>query len=213
MFHTETQGTQTAKTDMTTGPLDDEIRHEADRLLESGLRSLLDRYGDVHVVGSYALGLMTWRDLDIHVVQEHPDVRAFFSLGGDIATLLRPHRMHFRDETIVRTPDLPPGLYWGVYLGDERRGAWKIDVWQTDRAGFEPVQKFGERIAARLNAENRRIISAIKDACWRHPEYRRSFTSADIYSAVLDRGIRDVAAFQTDLRDRKGIPDGVHQAP
>lgn len=100
-----------------------EIRTEADRLLRAGLLALLRTYRDVHVVGSYQLHLMTWRDLDIHLVHDHADVRAFFSLGGEIAALLHPHRMHFRDESLAVAPGLPPGFYWGLYLGDERAGA------------------------------------------------------------------------------------------
>ena len=187
-------------------PLDSsEIRKEADDILQSGLLTVLERHGAVHLVGSYALGLMTWRDLDIHVVRDEPDVAAFFDLGREIATLLEPHRMHFRDETSVRTPGLPPGYYWGIYLGDERSGAWKIDVWQTNRPAFDAVRCFHDDLAARLNDTNRAVILAIKNACWRHPQYRRGFTSADVYSAVLDRGVRDVAEFWADLRERKQI--------
>jgi len=190
---------------MTERPLNDQIRSEADQLLESGLRRALQRHGDLHVVGSYALGLMTWRDLDVHIVREPIDVRAFFDLGAEIAALLTPHRMHFRDETRERTPGLPPGLYWGIYLGDERAGGWKIDVWQTDRAAFDAVRRFGDDVAARLTDETRDAILAIKTACWRHPEYRRRFTSADVYAAVLDRGVRDVRGFWGDLRATKDI--------
>jgi hypothetical protein len=190
---------------MTQPSLNDAIHAEAEHILDSGLRTLLTENGEVHVVGSYALGLMTWRDLDLHVVHDKPDVEAFFRLGGRIAALLHPHRMHFRDESRVGTPNLPQGLYWGVYLGDERRGAWKIDIWQTNRAGFDSVRRFGEHIAGRLDAASRAAILAIKDVCWTHPEYRRSFTSADIYSAVLDRGVRDIGAFWADLRAKKGI--------
>ena len=151
---------------MTGRSLNDEIREEADRILGSGLMGLLAEYGQVHIVGSYALRLMTWRDLDIHLVQEDPDIERFFELGRRIAALLQPHRMHFRNELPVGTPGLPRGLYWGVYLGDERAGAWKIDVWQTDRQGFEPIRRFGEGIASRLNDGNRAAILAIKAACW-----------------------------------------------
>ena len=186
------------------------IRTEADDILRSGLQRVLERHGDVHIVGSYALGLMTWRDLDIHVVRPDLDVTAFFDLGGEIAGVLKPHRMHFRDESIAGTPDLPRGFYWGVYLGDERNGAWKIDIWQTDRQGFEAVRRFGENLSARLNDANRAVILAIKAACWQHPQYRRGFTSADVYTAVLDRGVRDVAEFWADLRERKGIPELPH---
>src|SRR5215212_10654138 len=154
-----------------------EIRSEADDLLRSGLQTILARHGDVHIVGSYALGLMTWRDLDIHVVRQELDVTAFFDLGGEIARVLKPHRMHFRDESVVGTPGLPSGLYWGIYLGDERNGAWKIDIWQTNQQAFDLVRRFGEDLAARLNDTSRAVILEIKSACWRHPQYRREFSS------------------------------------
>jgi len=186
----------------------DVILREADRLLESGLLELLTRHGEPHVIGSYSLRLMTWRDLDIHLVQGQIDVSSFFALGGELAALLKPHRMHFRDETIAGTPALPRGLYWGVYLGDEKAGAWKIDVWATDREDFESVRRFNDGIASRLTDETRAAILAVKAACWRHPQYRRGFTSADVYAAVLDRGVRDADAFWADLRTAKGISGG-----
>ena len=182
--------------------VDAELRAEADRLLESGLRDLLEAFGDVHITGSYVLELMAWRDLDIHIVRDDLDQTAFFRLGRDVAALLRPHRMHFRDETVARTPGLPRGLYWGVYLGDERNGAWKIDIWTTSRADFEPSRRFNARLLERLTPERREAILAIKSACWQDPEYRRSFSSADIYDAVLDRGVRDPAEFSR-LRQRR----------
>ena len=181
------------------------LRAEADRLLSSGLRRELERHGDVHIVGSYALGLMTWRDLDVHIVCETPDLQGFFSLGGALASLLRPQRMHFRDERLTGSARLPEGLYWGIYLGDERAGAWKIDIWQTRREAFVPVRRFAAELSLRLNDETRAAILAIKTACWRHPEYRRAFTSTDVYAAVLDRGVRDVESFWTDLQETKHV--------
>jgi hypothetical protein len=71
--------------------------------------------------------------------------------------------------------------------------------------GFESVRRFSDGIASRLNDDNRAAIVAIKRACWQHPQYRRGFTSADVYAAVLDRGVRDVDAFWLDLRQTKGI--------
>jgi hypothetical protein len=60
-------------------------------------------------------------------------------------------------------------------------------------------------MAGRLGPGERDAILEIKAACWRHPEYRRTFTSADVYAAVLDRGIRDVPSFWTDLERTRGI--------
>ena len=175
--------------------VDAELRGEADRLLDSGLRDLLETFGEVHLTGSYTLELMTWRDLDIHIVRESLDRVSFFELGGRIADLLEPHRMHFRDETIGETPGLPLGVYWGVYAA-----AWKIDVWASSREDFEPVKRFCDRIGERLTPETREAILAIKSAVCQHPEYRRGFTSADIYKAVLDRGMRRPEEFQLHYR-------------
>jgi hypothetical protein len=182
--------------------LHEELRSEANRLLDSGLRRILNDYGDVHLAGSYDLGLMVWRDLDIHIVQPAFDTGTFFELGRRIAELLKPHRMHYRDETLAATPGLPRGLYWGVYLGDERHSAWKIDIWVTDAATFEATRAYGERIKQQLNEATRPVILELKAACWRHPEYRRRFTSSDIYTAVLDHGVASVEDFWTFLAER-----------
>ena len=109
---------------------DEALRAEADELLwKKGLHPLLEKYGQVHLTGSYTLKLMVWRDLDIYLATEDLPVSEFFRLGGQIADLLNSPKMHFRNERVARTEGLPHGLYWGVYLGNEREGAWKIDIW------------------------------------------------------------------------------------
>jgi len=182
--------------------IDEELRAEADRLLASGLSEILAGYGEVNIVGSYALRLMVWRDLDIHLVRTELDRSSFFELGARIADRLSPHRMHYRDQTIVSTEGLPAGFYWGVYLGNEREGAWKIDIWLTDFKGFEAVREYGERIRKRLTDATRQSILEIKTACWKHPQYRKGFSSSDIYDAVLDHGVSNIEAFRGFLRDR-----------
>ena len=82
-----------------------------------------------------------------------------------------------------------------VYLGDERKGAWKIDIWTSSRANFELVKRYGDRILERLTPETREAILAVKAACWQHPDYRRGFSSSDIYAAVLDHGVKDAERF------------------
>lgn len=181
---------------------DEELRAEADRLLASGLREILTDYGEFNIVGSYALRLMAWRDLDIHLVRAELDRKSFFELGARIADLLSPHRMHYRDQTIVTTEGLPAGFYWGVYLGDEREGAWKIDIWLTNSEGFRAVREYGERISKRLTDATRQSILDIKTSCWKHPQYRKGFSSTDIYDAVLDHGINNAEEFWGFLRDQ-----------
>lgn len=184
------------------------IRQEADELLgPKGLRSLLEEYGTPHVSGSYALHLMTWRDLDIYLEQQDLSEESFFRLGGRIASSLAPVRMSFRNERINQTPSLPLGLYWGIYLGDERKGAWKIDIWAIDSQDCEKQLQFTERIAADLTPLLRCKILSIKDACWQDPGYRKTYTSQDIYRAVIEEGIEDIDSFKQHMKD-KGVSVG-----
>ena len=187
---------------------DQAIRTEADGLLGTkGLRGLLEDYGTPHVTGSYAMHLMTWRDLDIYLEAPNLSVESFFRLGGRIASCLAPVRMSFRNERINRTPNLPLGLYWGVYLGDERKGAWKIDIWAVDSEECERQLQFNRRLAAALTPSFRRKILSIKQACWKDPGYRKAYTSQDIYRAVIEQGIEDVDDFK-DLMKGRGVRIG-----
>jgi hypothetical protein len=186
--------------------LDKAIRGEADEILwKRGLHRLLVQYGEVHPTGSYALRLMVWRDLDLYLVAPGITVDAFFRLGHRIAELLDAPRMHYRDERIGRTPSLPrDGLYWGIYLGDERAGAWKIDLWTLDEVEHGRLQASQDLIEARLDSEARRRILHIKSAVWMRPGYRFHYSSQDIYRAVLDHGVAGVEAFDDYLREHKG---------
>ena len=182
--------------------LDATIRAEADRLLGSGLRDVLSEFGEVSIIGSYSLHLMAWRDLDIEIVRADSSRRAFFDLGYRVAECLSPTRMQYRDETVAQTPGLPMGWYWGVYLGDERKGAWKIDIWSVDRRQADAREASDRRLQAALTPDARRAIVVIKSQVWADPGYRRTFSSQDIYDAVLGGGIRDLAGFRDFLRGR-----------
>jgi hypothetical protein len=93
----------------------------------------------------------------------------------------------------------PNGLYWGIKLGDERKGEWKLDVWFLDSASYEQHADYAAEMRERLTLEKRSIILTIKEAYWQRPEYRNSVTSDQIYRAVLENGVRDIYAFENFL--------------
>ncbi len=175
--------------------VDENLRREADELLAGGLRTLLGRYGKVHIQGSYRLHLMTWRDLDIHL--ESPDMSESncFTLGAEICQLLRPHKMFFTDNRNGKDQSLPQGMYWGIRLGDLEAGGWKIDLWMVQPEICLRLLDFADNIASRLTPLLRERILAIKLAVCHHPEYRKSLTSSMIYDAVLDGGAITVEDF------------------
>jgi hypothetical protein len=179
-----------------------ELQREAQVLLDGGLSDALNEYGPFEAVGSYALGLMVWRDLDIEVVAPNFDRAAFFHLGGRIASLLKPVRMSYRDETVAHSPNLPAGLYWGVHLGWTHGEAWKIDIWSVDANHQRSSRALLDRILREITTSGRDAILDIKAQLWRHPEYRRAFSAKDIYDAVLVQGVTDVAGFRDYMAGR-----------
>ena len=182
--------------------LEIQLRKEADLLLHNGLDDVLKQYGIPHYTGSYALHLMTWRDLDIYLEAEELSISLFFELGNKIATLLNPVKMHFRNETIARTEGLPFGLYWGIYLGDERKGAWKIDLWMMKSDECKERLAYCDNLLNRISPAEKLIILNIKSQCWQNPQYRKTFYSSDIYDAVLQHGVKDIDGFYTYLQKK-----------
>jgi len=177
------------------------LKDEADDILyRQELIAILSKYGVPHITGSYALNLMTWRDLDIYIQKDNMNEDEFFQLGAAINKRYQPVKMSYRNEIISQTKGLPFGLYWGVYLGNERKGAWKIDIWAVNEKECRQLLKFCDDIAVKLTPLTTQIILTIKSNCWQDPEYRRSYTSSDIYEAVLDNGITTLEDFKTYLK-------------
>lgn len=177
-----------------------EFKRQADALLyERGLLEMLQRYGKPHVSGSYALDLMTWHDLDIYLEVDSLHVDLFFDLGKELNAGLKPGRMNYRNETILNSAGLPRGLYWGIYMEGEINSNWKIDIWMVDRNEYDRLHAFLDKIKQQLTEENREIILAIKRKACKAPEYRKYFTSLDIYRAVLEKNIVDYNDFIKSL--------------
>ncbi len=183
--------------------LDEAIRAEADGMLDSqGLRKLLGEYGKVHIAGSYALRLMVWRDLDIYLEADDLSLSAFFDLGGKIAASLEPVWMSFRNHRLQPLPTGLQSLYWGVRLGDIHQGAWKIDIHAMDSWTCTQQLAGSMQLVARLNEQSRLRILDIKSQCWQLPQFRKEFTSMDIYEAVLDHGVTDMTGFRKHMAER-----------
>src|SRR4030095_8513723 len=102
---------------------DHQLRAEANGILDvKGFRPLLEAYAPISIVGSYALQLMTWRDLDIIMDAPRITVADFFELGRRVTILLSAWKMFFTNNRDHN--QIPRGLYWGIRLGEIKTGAW-----------------------------------------------------------------------------------------
>jgi hypothetical protein len=170
-----------------------ELKQEADSLIAScGLGNLLAPYPQWFVGGSYSYDLMVWRDLDVYVLDLTLDLKLCFEIALAMTERLPAWKSRFTNNRGLE----PNGYYWGLKTGDERAGAWKLDLWFLDQAGFDDHRKYTRLMNERLTAETRTAICAIKESYWRNTEYRKTVTSDHIYRAVLDGGIRSVDEFQ-----------------
>lgn len=187
--------------------LNDSLKAEADALLnDHRLLKILEQYGSPWVTGSYVLGLMTWRDLDIDLEVDSLTEKRFFAMGGEIAAALKPWRMSFRNELLGKTPGLPLGFYFGVHtriLGDAKD--WKIDIWSMNTEQINQARLEFSELQTGISSANRKAILEIKSRLCQHPEFLIGIHSLDIYNAVLKLGINTDKQFSRWIRESKGI--------
>ena len=113
--------------------------------------------------------------------------------------------MSFRNELIAQTKGLPTGLYWGIYFGNERAGDWKVDIWAVSAPECQRLIQYCADIRQKLTPETVSDILNIKSQCWQDPQYRRSYSSADIYDAVLEKNVSSIESFRKYLKTYKEI--------
>jgi hypothetical protein len=176
----------------------EDLKSEADQLvLAYGLPELLATYAGWFIGGSYSYDLMCWRDLDVYVLDPQHDLKRCFEIGYELTHRLSAKKSRFTNNVGGE----PNGFYWGIKLGDERQGAWKLDVWFLDSRSYKEHASYSSSLRERLTPENRSVILMIKEAYWRRREYRDTVTSDMIYRAVLDKGAKNVSDFERTLKE------------
>jgi hypothetical protein len=165
--------------------------------------------GPVHLTGSYVSGLMCWPDLDIMV-----HVGAGFT-PRDVLRLLanlvdRPDVTGFdyRDERGERSPtgtvrDERYHVPIALTRGDR---AWRVDLtlWLNDP--HSNLTAWHENLRDTITAEQRAAVLRIKDVWHRLPSYPDQISGTEIYTAVLDDGVRTPDEFGAWLPGH-GFPD------
>jgi hypothetical protein len=173
-----------------------DLKAEADLLIQAcHLPELLAVYSRWFVGGSYSYDLMCWRDLDVYVLDPQHDLKRCFEIAYELTYRLAAKKSRFTNN-IGGEPD---GLYWGIKLGDERQGAWKLDVWFLDSRSYEQHTNYSASMRERLTTETGSAILEIKEAYWRRPEYRDTITSDLIYRAVFEHRVRTISEFERFL--------------
>lgn len=194
----------------------DALQAEARAVLaDLGLMRLLAHAGTPAQIGSSALGLMVWRDLDIIVASPGLSAARAFAVMQPalahprVASVRYANKSGAFNDTGNGQPRDPRYFFEILYRTDtEGEGVdWNVDVSLWLDAG--PRREIADlaSIARQLTDETRLAILWIKDVWHRLPAYHggagtRAVGSHDIYDAVLRHGVRTPAGFDAYLRQR-----------
>lgn len=184
------------------------LKQEADHILHKlGLFSLLEKYGEVHVLGSYNLNTMVWRGLDISVLVPRLDEGTVFALLKDVGIMAKPTDLRLKNYTYIQSANGNKGRYIQCVEAHVDHITWdKIDIVISNKP--EDIQEQitrNEHWKANIRADHFKPILEIKSALYAHPLYRTKITSVDIYQAVAFENIRTVEEFRYWLKKNKGI--------
>ena len=174
----------------------DALRQEADHLLYTGgLLALIEAVGPTVIQGSYDYGLMTWRDIDITVqLADAHDVPLMFALGQQVALRFSVGKMVFSNMYVREDTPFEYGLYWGVHM--PYQGAqWKIDIWGYGAPQYAQQVAAFKKLRVGLQQAGRATVLQIKRDLMQRGDYRQTVFSMDLYAAVIDGGVRSLAAF------------------
>jgi hypothetical protein len=172
-------------------------------LADLDLMALLARAGQPVLVGSAALGLMTWRDIDVEVYCAPLSADRAFEAMRPLASHPGITKLRFANwHGPFATAALPNGYYWGIRYHIDPEREWKIDVWFLPDDAPRPGMALTHAVPERLTPESRLAILWIKDVWHRLPAYRHRVLSVDIYDSVLEQGVQTPAEFDAYLRAR-----------
>jgi len=169
------------------------LRQEAiDLISRSGMGDLLERqFRRPMIVGSVALDLMTWRDIDIYVPLDPAHRDRFFAVLPPIVDALGatghvPYRITYNDEWFRPRGDYGQGYYFGFRIAASDGHDWKVDLWAWDPPVYEQKLEEFAALDARLQRADRALILRLKSEAQGLPGFRDRVTSYDIYQFVLD---------------------------
>lgn len=173
-----------------------------------GVAALVADVGPLQVTGSFVSGLMCWPELDVMVL-----VGGSFSpenvmgLLAQTVTRAGVTGMEYRDERGPRcvTGQVRDERYHVVVTVDRPDRCWQVDLtlWLHDL--HENVTRWHEELRERITADQRLAVLRIKDNWHPRPSYPHQVGGLEIYTAVLDDGVRTPQQFAAWLA-RRGLP-------
>ena len=187
------------------------LQAEAGELLAApDLAALLADIGPPLFAGSFVSGLMCWREVDVMVLAG-PDFspQDVMRLAGRIAGLAGVTGLEYRDERGPRcvTGEVRDERYHLPVTVERGGHAWQVDLTLWLHDPHLNVTRWHEELRERITSEQRRAVLRIKDEWHRRPEYPGEVGGLEVYTAVLEDGVRTPEQFAAWLERRAPAVD------
>jgi hypothetical protein len=170
------------------------LQAEAANLLdELDLADHLGPAGPPLLAGSYVSGLMCWRDLDIMAhVGPACSPRDVLRLLQPIVDLPGAVGFEYHDERGSRSPtgQRRDERYHVPVTVERAGGPWRVDLTLWLHDPHANVTRWHESLRETITAEQRSAVLRIKDVWHRLPTYPDQVSGMEIYTAVLEHGVR-----------------------
>lgn len=178
-----------------------ELQKQATEVLARlNLIDAISKYGEVEVVGSVALGLMTWPDIDIDLESRKGiNDEDYFEIISYIFRQKNISRIVLIDNRSSFEKNRPQSMYIGIIYNLDGMD-WKIDIRYLNsseaRAG-----DISKQIPRKLTTNTIQSVLEIKTAFHNHPKYGKAISGYTIYNAVLEKNVSTVEEFKKYLEN------------
>mgnify|MGYP003301844821 FL=1 len=170
------------------------FKSDADKLLyDFGLLNELNKYGTPYIVGSYAMDLMAWNDLDIYVYNECMSTEKLYELTSFILNTFHPVWYEAKKEVSDGKTVWFHGFETEI-LGE----LCNVDIWFFDKETITKASNFSKNIKQKLlvDPELKEVVINIKQSLIENEQYGfDKFSSMDVYKAVFEDNIRSYKEF------------------
>lgn len=181
----------------------DNLKKEANELLKT-VQPLLEKYGELEFVGSFAWGTMYDRDVDISVWMDNDKIKS--SQQKIISSLLKcknVYEIKTRDLISYNT-DFKDGrnlkcILIMLKMFNSEGKLWNFDICLFDKADDNnnamPFDKETLQKIETMTTEQRNLIIDIKRTVTDAGLYLKGRSSVDIYKKVIIEGVKTIAEY------------------
>ena len=169
------------------------------------LAALVAGVGPLLVTGSCVSGLMCWREVDVMVLAGSDfSPRDVLGLLTRIVAQAGVTALEYRDDRGPRcvTGQVRDERYHVPITVDRAGRSWRIDLTLWLHDPHLNVTRWYEELRERITAEQRSAVLRIKEVWHRRPAYPDQVGGPDIYTAVIDDGVRTPRQFVAWLAQR-----------